>query len=498
MPAGILVTGDNTDNVLIGGLGNDTILALGGNDTIEAWDGDDSINAGSGNDSVYALEGNDSVLAGAGNDMVYAAGGADYISGFTGNDTLYGGSDNDILRGGSGNDSLQGDEGDDKLEGNEDDDTLTGGYGNDRLLGGDGYDRLFGDSGNDWMEGGNGNDMLFSGEGRDTLTGGAGADIFKYASLADSTATSLDIITDFIVGVDKIDLRGLGYTRITSGADVQGELRLAYSAASDRTYIRDDFSDFEIALKGDLRSTLTNNDILFGADHGDLTGKIGYYELAQQTGAQNPFYAAPIVENGIDAVSLETLEAEEIAGLKAIFLLNESNDGYGAEFLSALGTLDDFVFEGGTLVLHDRYVEGAESILPGWNGADIMRNFEDDATIEFVDETGVIANGVGGILDDSSLDNGTSSSHGFVIDGDLEPTTIRVHTTGNAENIVSFAYEYGEGIVYYSAIPLDYYLTSYGIQQNADYGVDYINQTMYAYATNVIDWVAQGSDLVSL
>jgi Ca2+-binding RTX toxin-like protein len=69
---------------------------------------------------------------------------------------------------------------------------------NDRIYGGDGDDILFGDGGNDYLCG----EM-----GADTLTGGWGFDVFAIA--IDTGATALaaaDVITDFTLNQDKIDL----------------------------------------------------------------------------------------------------------------------------------------------------------------------------------------------------------------------------------------------------------------------------------------------------
>lgn len=97
-------------------------------------------------------------------------------------------------------------------------DVLNGFSGNDSMYGNGGNDILRGDSGNDTLNGGIGNDLLVGGAGRDTLTGSSGKDIFDFNSLTESGLTSgnRDIITDFIRGQDKIDLRTIDANMATS------------------------------------------------------------------------------------------------------------------------------------------------------------------------------------------------------------------------------------------------------------------------------------------
>jgi hypothetical protein len=73
--------------------------------------------------------------------------------------------------------------------------------GNDRING-TGY------AGKLWIDGG---------AGADTLTGGSGVNDYLYTAASDSTATAMDVITNFNSGSDRIDLTGLGITLRVAG-----------------------------------------------------------------------------------------------------------------------------------------------------------------------------------------------------------------------------------------------------------------------------------------
>ena len=151
--------------------------------------------------------------------------------------------------------------------------------GNDTLLGSDANEIFYGAAGNDTISGGAGDDILIGGTGVDSLTGGAGADIFRFTSQSDSyrTATTSfdDIITDFDVAQDTIDLADLGFTGLGNGRG--GTLQLSYSASNDRTYIKDYDADasgnrFELILTGNLVGKLTADNFIFNRT---LTGTAG-------------------------------------------------------------------------------------------------------------------------------------------------------------------------------------------------------------------------------
>jgi len=84
-------------------------------------------------------------------------------------------------------------------------DVLSGATGDDTLYGGAGDDQLYGGIGVDTLDGGLGADVLDGGGQADTLTGGAGADRFLISFLPQGVAK----ITDFTLGLDKLDLNAL-------------------------------------------------------------------------------------------------------------------------------------------------------------------------------------------------------------------------------------------------------------------------------------------------
>src|SRR5262249_3818443 len=108
---------------------------------------------------------------------------------------------------------------------------VDGDDGNDRLVGGSNADHLFGSEGNDRLIGGAGNDRLDGGLGVDTLPGGPGRDHFVF----DTGLTNVDVITDFQVNVDKIELSlpGLGRPGLLLAA-AKFHIGAAAADASDR------------------------------------------------------------------------------------------------------------------------------------------------------------------------------------------------------------------------------------------------------------------------
>ena len=254
------------NDVLEGDSGDDTLNGLDGIDQIKGEEGFDILSGGAGDDSLFGGAQDDVISGEADNDYAEGGFGNDSMLGGAGDDVLWGDNadgfvadptnnvlpgpiiDNnhivniginplgnitpldvrnpenpdfslslffnpvlegdDTIRGGDGNDLINGEIGDDQLFGDDGDDTIKGSAG---------FDLLSGGIGDDVLDGGDDSDTLIGGLGSDTLTGGDGFDVFKFSpddSLINTDVVDedgnlvfdIDVITDFDVNQDRIDL----------------------------------------------------------------------------------------------------------------------------------------------------------------------------------------------------------------------------------------------------------------------------------------------------
>lgn len=176
--------------------------------------------------------------------------GANWINGQGGPDTIFGNAGGDAIFGQNGADILFGGNGADLLEGGAGADTLYGGVGADELIGG---------LRDDILKGGNGSDILIGGEGKDKLFGGNNVDVFVYNNTSDSLDdNTADVIKDYEVGIDQIDLSGIaaGLSFIgTAGFSGAGAEVRILETATGKTNVRIDVDGDGIA---DMKITLLN------------------------------------------------------------------------------------------------------------------------------------------------------------------------------------------------------------------------------------------------
>ncbi len=208
---------------LTGGAGNDTLDASASDtnaDTVDGGAGNDTITTGNGADTIHGGNGDDDITAYAGDDAT-ADSAANKVYGDSGNDTIKTGAGDDTVDGGGGNDTIEAGDGNNKV---------TGGLGNDKITTGAGADTIDAGEGDDTIIAGAGNNIVTGGKGADDITLGAGNDTLNYANSGDTgiTTDTMDKVTGFVSGTDKIDFDSLA---AASGTGVYNDTTGAYDTA---------------------------------------------------------------------------------------------------------------------------------------------------------------------------------------------------------------------------------------------------------------------------
>lgn len=184
--------------------------------------------------------------------------------------TVNGGSATKALTviGGAGDDDISSGSGNDVITGGEGNDTVDSGSGNDSIDGGAGADSIESGTGNDTILGGAGNDTINGGQGADVLTGGANADTFVYKNLNESFGSTIDTITDFTSGTDKLNITDASNaTRsVVFAGNVAGlaAAQLAITATTGTDYLLSvyDTTAQKLYVDWDQNGVINNSDLV--------------------------------------------------------------------------------------------------------------------------------------------------------------------------------------------------------------------------------------------
>lgn len=182
----------------------------------------------------------------------------DVVDGYGGDDKLYGRGGNDVLKGGAGADTLNGGSGSDKMSGGKGNDlyivdstrdvtTEERKHGTDKVHSSVTYSlaanienlkltgsRSIDGTGNalaNVIVGNSGSNVINGSDGNDTLTGGAGRDTFSFKAPL-SSSKNRDVITDFDVAADTIELENAIFRKLPAGTLDPEHFRIG-SAALD-------------------------------------------------------------------------------------------------------------------------------------------------------------------------------------------------------------------------------------------------------------------------
>jgi Ca2+-binding RTX toxin-like protein len=329
------------------------------------------------NSNLTGDSSNNSLLGYGGNDTLNGGGGNDYLASGAGNDTLNGGIDNDTLVGGTGNDILNGDDGNDNL---------TGGAGNDILNGGNGIDsasyyysttavtanlsnialntgdalgdtynsienlqgsatansNLTGDSSNNSLLGYGGNDTLSGGGGNDYLNGGAGNDRYLFNV---AVAQGTDTISEGVGG-------GVDTIEFTGNTAINLNLNLATAQTLNPNLVLT-VLNLENAIGGGGNDTITGNTfaniIAGGAGNDILSGGAGNDTLSGGTGNDAFVFGSPVLtlltQIGIDTITDFTAGVDRLQLSKSFFTALSVANGnpLALKDLSVINTTNDLV-----------------------------------------------------------------------------------------------------------------------------------------------------------
>ena len=90
---------------------------------------------------------------------------------------------------------------------------------------------------------------------------------------------------------------------------------------------------------------------------------VGYYSMT--AGQCQASQVDEITNNGDTAVNVTIPNATQLASLDSLYVVNPSNSGFGAEYMNNLGAIAAAVNSGMNLVIFDRAVTNAQTILQG-------------------------------------------------------------------------------------------------------------------------------------
>ena len=359
---------DDSDQLLIGGNGDDNIATFAG---------DDTVHAGHGNDLIVTNAGDDNVHAGNGDDIVDLGDGADKAHGGNGNDIIFGGA------------------GDDEIEGGNGDDVLYGEKGNDHLKGGNGNDYLHGGAGNDILDGGTGDDFLVAGTGSNTLIGGQGNDTAIFEMSSDSFHMDYDDAGNIII-TDAFD-----DNNVTTVSGVENFIFL--SKDGEELLTREELVEFI----DDMRAT-QGDDVLTGTDGDDVIDGLAGNDTIDGAAGNDTIDGGTGNDTIDGGAGNDTIDGGEGDDIIDGGTGNDTIDGGTGNDTLDGGEGDDII-DGGA---GNDTIDGGEGddIIDGGTGDDIISGSEGNDTIDGAAGNDTIDGGTG----NDTIDGGSGND---IIDG---------------------------------------------------------------------------------
>ncbi|RZA21087.1 MAG: hypothetical protein EOP93_04085 [Lysobacteraceae bacterium] len=196
-----------------------------------------------------------------------------------------------------------------------------------------------------------------------------------------------------------------------------------------------------------------------------FAGNVGHYFncAGQGTAAM----ANAITTAGHTPVDVIVPDAATLAGLDVLWVNHNYKDGFGcsnaaadAEWLAHQAAVTTAIQNGLVLIVFDRvtaesaYGTVASVYVPGASGVSFVTSYTSNVDIP----AGSPLLGQG--IDNSTLDGGNSSAHGYGTAVSLPAGATIWANDGTSDHAVMFSYGIGSGTVIYSSVPMDFYMDS--------------------------------------
>jgi len=423
----VVLGGTEGNDILIAGIGDDTLYGDGGNDRLEGGFGNDIINAGAGDDIIVDSGGDDNIKAGAGNDVVHAGPGLDLVMGNDGQDFIFLGTDmGSEVFAGTGNDFIYGNKNAERILGNEGDDwietgTFDGAPGDnfDEVFahdGVDGHDVFLGDGGFDEFIGEGGDDIMVGSSGRGKMVGMSGFDWATYKDNVRGVNADLSIPIVFDeapvlpenAALDEYEsMEGLSGTRfndVLAGTEDVAADRAPLAQGGTTGYLGSVLDAQGIALINGLQALLGadvtsfgGGDIILGGDGSDrIIGNAGddIIDGDKWLDVQIGVYAAndpehtgtPVLHNSMTTLAASMFNGSINPGQLAIVrTIRNSNDQPDSD---GIADIDTAVFSGARAEYDIAFnVDGTVTVAHvgglATDGTDTIRNVE---LLDFTDQ----------------------------------------------------------------------------------------------------------------
>jgi hypothetical protein len=218
---------------------------------------------------------------------------------------------------------------------------------------------------------------------------------------------------------------------------------------------------FKVTLTDVTNALITGNIGTGNILNDENTGIVAYFtdNNSELTG-----WSRPITNAGFTPLWIADIGTFVLTNIDVLVIDESGNYGLSSALLARLPAIQAWVNSGGKLIIHDRSIGNLypNPFLLGTLGITPERSEMTDIDI-VPPATNLVVAGLRGSINNTTLDGGNSSAHGYVSQTQLPIGGYPIMSMGgNPTNVVCFSYPLGNGLIYYSSIPLDYYLAGSG------------------------------------